>query len=78
MSAPAVRVTDTFVTLGQAAEMLGTERHAIARLVRKGMLEVQWVGRTGLIEKRAVSDLVVQRSGRPKRRLQVKLVDGLN
>ncbi|MFC2001454.1 helix-turn-helix domain-containing protein [Chloroflexota bacterium] len=46
-----MKILDYFITESEAARKLGVNRNTIARWAREGKLEVQHVGRTGLVPK---------------------------
>ncbi len=46
-----MQIMDYFVTESKAANILGVNRNTVARWARKGKLEVQHIGRIGLIPK---------------------------
>jgi excisionase family DNA binding protein len=46
-----MEIMDYFVTECKAANILGVNRNTIARWAREGKLDIQRIGRTGLIPK---------------------------
>jgi len=46
-----MQIMDYFITESEAAKMLGVNRNTIARWAKEGKLELQHVGRTGLVPK---------------------------
>ncbi|MFC2008394.1 helix-turn-helix domain-containing protein [Chloroflexota bacterium] len=46
-----MKILDYFITESDAASILGVNRNTIARWAKDGKLEIQHVGRTGLIPK---------------------------
>ncbi len=46
-----MKILDYFITESEAAEKLGVNRNTIARWSKEGKLEVQMIGRVGLIPK---------------------------
>ena len=46
-----MQILDYFITESEAANILGVNRNTIARWAKKGKVEVQRIGRTGLVPK---------------------------
>lgn len=52
-----MKLADCYVTLNQAAEAVGVERHTVWRWIKEGKLEAEKVGNCVLIERQALAQL---------------------
>ncbi len=57
-----MKIMDYFITESEAARILGVNRNTIARWAREAKLEVQHIGRTGLIPKWQIELLKANKS----------------